>query len=193
MFIYIGPNSSLLLFRKVVCSESGGNLSVFRLFPGLFVGFISKGGASTTSDYNYPLPQTAWHCCEALYPSGSEKKRIFRPSVRFCNSASGERASLKILSVIWAIDFAWSENWMAVNRVSGWDRPVRGPFFGWKKMVFLRKNVKSGLWFLPLVNGAKMALFWTDVGGVTEKTLSNLCSKPCFAPLPCTVYLVTSW
>ena len=54
-----------------------------------------------------------------------------------------EGASLKILSVIWAIDFAWSENWMAVNRVSDWDRPVRGPFFGRKKVTFLEKSCKK--------------------------------------------------
>ena len=91
-----------------------------------------------------------------------------RKIIAFCERHL-EGASLKILSVIWAIDFAWSENWMAVKWVSEWDRPVRGPFFGRKKVAFLRKNAKSGLWFLPLVNGAKMALFWTDVGGVTKK------------------------
>ena len=91
-----------------------------------------------------------------------------RKIIHFCERHL-EGASLKILSVIWAIDFAWSENWMAVKWVSEWDRPVRGPFFGRKKVAFLEKSAKSGLWLLPLVKGAKIALFWTDVGGVTKK------------------------
>ena len=94
--------------------------------------------------------------------------RSFRKIIDFCERHL-EGASLKILSVIWAIDFAWSENWMAVKWVSEWDRPVRGPFFWRKKVAFLEKSAKSGLWLLPLVKGAKIALFWTDVGGVTKK------------------------
>ena len=119
-----------------------------------------------------------WQCLllrEALYPSGSEEKLMCIPSFRFVRKIIHfcerhlEDASLKILSVIWAIDFAWSENWMAVKWVSEWDRPVRGPFCGRKKVAFLEKSAKSGLWLLPLVKGAKIALFWTDVGGVTKK------------------------
>ena len=85
---------------------------------------------------------------EALYPSGSEEKLMCIPFVRlrkiidFCERHL-ERASLKILSVIWAIDFAWSEKWMAVKWVSEWDRPVRGPFFGWKKVAFWGKSCKK--------------------------------------------------
>ena len=135
-----------------------------------------------------------------------------------------ECASLKILSVIWAIDFAWSENWMAVNWVSEWDRPVRGPFFGRKKVAFLEKSAKSGhvtftfgkgcknhtvlnwRWWRHEEKSAQKWLFGCDSEGIRENTDWNespldtglewiqtdtICSTdPCFAPLPCTVYLV---
>ena len=44
----------------------------------------------------------------------------------------------------------------------------RDPFLDEKKWIFWKKVAKSGLWLLPLVKGAKITLFRTDVGGVTD-------------------------
>ena len=156
-------------------------------------------------------------------PSFGFVRSFVRIIIDFCERHL-EGASLKILSVIWAIDFAWSENWMAVKWVSEWDRPVRGPFFGRKKVAFLEKSAKNGhvtftfgkgcknhtvlnwRWWRHEEKSAQKWFFGCDSEGIRENTDWNespldtglewiqtdiICSTdPCFAPLPCTVYLV---
>ena len=117
----------------------------------------------------------------------TDVRLLLRKIIDFCERHL-EGASLKILSVIWAIDFAWSENWMAVNRVSDWDRPVRGPFFGRKKVTFLvkkytkwpvtftfGKRCKNGTvlnwrWWRHEENSAQKWLFGCDSEGIHENT-----------------------
>ena len=113
---------------------------------------------------------------------------------------------------------------MAVKWVSEWYRPVRGPFFGRKKLHFWKKKCKkwpvtftfgkrckyrtvlNWRWWRHEEKSAQKWLFGCDSEGIRENTDWNespldtglewiqtdiICSTdPCFAPLPCTVYLV---
>ena len=63
---------------------------------------------------------------------------------------------------------------MAVNRVSEWDRPVRGPFFGRKKVAFLKKKCKKWPVTFTFGKGCKNRTFELTLVASRRKKCSEM-------------------